>query len=82
MSREFNDESAQEFLDKASEVEKQVKGIIDGSISIEEIDSKMDLNDKIALMKKREEREQEENKKKAGRKGKGHKGEYKMFCNF
>ena len=49
----YKEEDAEEFLRKIQEVEEQVKGLISGSISIEEVDKK--LKDKDTLLKYQEE---------------------------
>lgn len=72
-------DDAEEFLQKVKEVEEQVKGLLSGSISIDEVDQK--LKDQEMLKKYQEEQKKikEEEKLVNGRKGKGHKSEYKSF---
>ena len=72
-------DDAEEFLQKVKEVEEQVKGLLNGSISIDEVDQK--LKDQEMLKKYQEEQKKikEEEKFINGRKGKGHKSEYKSF---
>ena len=79
MAKGYTTQEADDFLDKVTELQSQVKGIIDGSIPIEEIDEKIKMTDKIKEIKEREAKEAEEKKLKLGRKGKGHKGNYKRF---
>lgn len=82
MAKNYTDEEADEFLNKVEDLDKQIKGIIDGSISIEEIDKQIDLSTKVKDMKEREDKDKEELRLRKGRKGKGHKGEYLRFCSF
>lgn len=82
MATGYTNEDAEDFLDKVTELNEKVKGIIDGSIPIEKIDEELDIKDKVTQMREREAKEAEENKLKQGRKGKGHKGDYVKFCPF
>ncbi|CAI2384675.1 unnamed protein product [Moneuplotes crassus] len=79
---DLSNEAAEDFLEKVNDLNKKVKGIIDGTIPIEQIDEEMELQEKVSIMKEKEAKEREEAKLRDGRKGKGHKGEYKRFCTF
>lgn len=76
----LNHEDADSFLQKVKEVEQQVKGILDGSISIEEVDKTIKEKEMLKKYKEEQKKLQEEQKLTKGRKGKGHKGNYKRFC--
>jgi hypothetical protein len=82
MAKGFTNEDAEEFLDKVKDLEKQVKGIIDGSISIEEVDEKIATQEKVKEYRENQKKQEEEKKLIHGRKGKGHKAQYKRFCSF
>jgi hypothetical protein len=82
MSKKYTNAEADDFLSKVTDVHDHVRGIIDGSISIEQIDEKLELDQKIVSMKEREKTEAAEKKLLVGRSGKGHRGTYTRFCNF
>lgn len=82
MSHGFTGEDAENFLAKVNTLHDQVKGIIDGTYTIDQVDKDLELAGRVKEMKEREKIELEERKLKLGRKGKGHKGEYKRFCGF
>ena len=76
----FDRESADEFLDKAERVQKQVQDILDGKIDLDELEKEekdeafiKEQNEALALKKK-------EDLMKAGKSGKGHQGGYISYC--
>ena len=79
MSTQVSEQEADEFVKKVEELERQVKGVIDGSISVEEIDEKLKTQEQVKKFKEEEKKRDDEKKLISGRKGKGHKGGYKKF---
>jgi hypothetical protein len=66
MAKNYTTAEADEFLSRVTDLHDNVKGIIDGTISIEQIDKKMELDEKIKDMKVREKTEAEEKKLREG----------------
>jgi hypothetical protein len=79
----YSKEEADDFLERVTDVQKQIQDIMDDKIDIAELDRKeKEQIEKERLKEVSKEiraREQEETIKK-GRSGKGHKGGYFTFC--
>ena len=69
-----------DFLAKIEKTHSQIKDLIDGKISPEDIDSQMTEDEKLELARKELEQRKIRDFQLKGRPGKGHKGNYKFFC--
>ena len=73
-------EAIADFNKRAHEVEMQVKGIIDGTIDIDEIDKIEHEKEVIAKGKEDVEKREKREWELKGRPGKGHQGRYTWIC--
>lgn len=79
----FNKEEADDFLERVTDVHKQINDIISGKVDVAEIDRKeKEMLEKQRLKEVAKEIKQKEahDKWMKGRPGKGHKFDYKTFC--
>ena len=76
----FDRESADEFYDKATNVQKQVEDILAGRVDLDELDKREKMEEKIKANTESVEKQKKETKLKNGKSGKGHQGGYVSYC--
>ncbi|SBS94931.1 TPR domain containing protein [Plasmodium malariae] len=80
-----NEEELDEFLTKVEDVTTKVRNLLDGKISVEDIEKEEKdilLKKRIKEIKREEEKEKEKRQFIMGREGKGNEDDYLFFCRY
>ncbi|SBT79349.1 TPR domain containing protein [Plasmodium malariae] len=80
-----NEEELDEFLTKVEDVTTKVRDLLDGKISVEDIEKEEKdilLKKRIKEIKREEEKEKEKRQFIMGREGKGNEDDYLFFCRY
>ena len=75
-----NKDDMDRFLGKVNKTHDQIKGLIDGTLTPEDIDSQMTSSERLEVSRRELEGRKVRDFQLKGRPGKGHKGNYKLWC--
>ena len=79
-SQNYDDEDAQDFLDKVNSTTQQIEDLISGKLDVDAFDKQFGDKQKMEKVKAEIAEREAQEKIRKGRPGKGYKGEFKTYC--